>query len=142
MGREKFNLSYKKAEQSLPKIYFVDTGLLTINGIDDKGRLMENIVFVELLRNGQTISYYQNQLQEEVDFLIRKGKKVKMLIQVCYDFDNFLTVERETRILLKASRELHCNNLLIITKKNESEKTIKGKKIKIIPLWKWLLNDH
>src|SRR3989344_3933300 len=32
----KHDLSYKSREQSLPKIYFVDNGLLTINGIDDK----------------------------------------------------------------------------------------------------------
>ncbi len=137
----KFNLSYKKSEQSLPKIYFIDNGLLTINDIDDKGRLMENIVFIELLRREQTISYYQNQLQEEVDFLIREGKKVKTLIQVCYNLDNFLTIDRETRILIKASQEFHCNNLLVITKNQESEEIIKGKKIKFIPLWKWLLSE-
>jgi hypothetical protein len=42
--------------------------------------------------------------------------------------------------LLIASKELHCNNLLVITRDYEAEEKIKGKKIKFIPLWKWLLS--
>lgn len=135
----KFSLSYKKAEQSLPKIYFTDNGLLTINGIDDKGRLMENMVFIELMRRGFDISYYQTSTKEEVDFVIREGKKVKSLIQVCYDTDNFITLEREIKSILKASMEFKCKNLFIITKDKEKEEKIDGKIIKIVPLWKWLL---
>lgn len=137
----KFSLSYKKSEQSLPKVYFMDNGLLTINGIDDKGRMMENLVFVELLRRGHNISYYQNQLKEEVDFLITEGKKVKELIQVCSNLDNLITFDRETRILIKASKEFKCNNLLIISRSKEGEEKVKGKKIKFIPLRKWLLTQ-
>ncbi|MBU2522847.1 MAG: ATP-binding protein [Nanoarchaeota archaeon] len=135
----KFNLSYKKAAQSLPKIYFIDNGLLRVNQIDDKGGLLENLVFTELLRKEFNISYYQNTIKEEVDFLITEGKKVKKLIQVCYDLDNFVTREREIKSIVKASEEFDCDNLLIITK-NQEEEIVTGKnKIKVIPAWKWLL---
>lgn len=139
---KKFDLSYKKAEQSLPKVYFIDNGILNINGIDDKGRLLENLVFLELKRRGEEIAYYQNVSHEEVDFILKKGKKVKKLIQVCYDFENFATKERELKILVKASGEFNCNNLILITMDKEGEKKYKGKMIKLIPAWKWCLDMH
>ena len=136
---KKFSPSYKKAEQSLPKIYFIDNGLLTINGINDKGRLMENLVFVELLRRNLDIAYYQNIRKQEVDFVVKKGKKVKQLIQVCYDIEDFMTKEREVKALVEASKELKCNNLFVITQDYEAEEKFKENKIKFIPLLKWLL---
>ncbi len=136
---KKFSYSYKKEEQSLPKVYFVDNGLLRVSGVTDKGRLMENLVFIELFRRGLDISYYQFVNKEEVDFVVKENKKAKQLIQVCYDVTNFNTKDRETRSLIKASKELKCNNLIVLTWDYENEEKIKGKKIKFIPLWKWLL---
>lgn len=135
----KFNLSYKKAEQSLPKIYFIDNGILTNNQIDDNGRLLENLVFLELMRREKDVAYFQTTQKEEVDFLIKNGKKVEQLIQVCYDLSNFMTKDREIKPLLKASEEFKCNNLLILTNSQEEEIKIEGKKIKMMPVWKWLL---
>jgi uncharacterized protein len=135
----KFSYSYKNAEQSIPKIYFIDNGLLRISGITDKGRLMENLVFIQLLRNNLDISYYRSPTNEEVDFIIKDNKKIRQLIQVCYNLNDYITKERELKALLKASKELKCNNLLVITYDLESEEKIKNKKIKFIPLWKWLL---
>jgi len=137
----KYNLSYKKSEQSLPKVYFIDNGLLTLNRIDDKGRLLENLIFVELMRREKEIAYYQNASSEEVDFVIKEGKKVKQLIQVCYDLSDFMTLERETRVLIKASKEFKCNNLLLINMHEEKEQTINGKKIVFMPVRKWLLSE-
>jgi len=137
----KFNLSYKKTDQSLPKIYFFDNGFLTLNKIDDKGRLLENLVFIELFRRNLEIAYYQSSMKEEVDFLIKKGKKVKQLIQVCWDIENFITHEREVKALIKSSKEFKCNNLLILTNSKEKQEIVKGKKIKIMPVWKWILKN-
>ncbi len=135
----KFNLSYKKADQSLPKIYFIDNGFLNLNKIDDKGRLLENLVFVELFRREADFAYYQSYSREEVDFVIKNGKKVKQLIQVCLDIDDFRTQDREIKSLIKASNEFKCNNLLVLTKDTEKQLTLKNKKIKVLPVWKWLL---
>lgn len=138
----KHDFSYKKKEQSLPKVYFIDQGLLTIHGIDDKGRLLENIVFLELQRRGKDIAYYQNSLKEEIDFVVRNGKKVEQLIQVCYDTRDLMTREREKRILLKASEECNCNTLFILSMSEEKEEDINGKKICYIPIGKWLLEKE
>lgn len=135
----KFSLSYKKAGQSLPKIYFIDNGILTNNKIDDRGRLLENLVFLDLIRRENDVSYYQTPQNEEVDFLIKKGKKVTQLIQVCYDFSNFMTQDREIKSLVKASEEFNCSNLLVLTNSHEEEIKKGGKKIIVKPAWKWLL---
>lgn len=134
----KFSYSYKKAEQSIPKVYFIDNGLLRISGIQDRGRLMENMVFVELLRRGLDMSYYQSINKQEVDFVIKQNKKINQLIQVCYNIDDFSTKEREIKALLKAGKELKCKNLTVLNWDYEA----KEKNIKFIPLWKWLLKSR
>jgi len=138
----KFSLSYKKSEQSIPKIYFIDNGLLRINFVDDKGRLLENMVFVELLRRNKDTAYYQNATKNEVDFVIKSGKKIEELIQVCYDISNFETRDREIRSLLLASKEFSCDNLLILTMSEEEELKVGNRKISILPVWKWLLKNR
>ncbi|MFW5846901.1 MAG: ATP-binding protein [Nanoarchaeota archaeon] len=135
----KFSLSYKKAEQSIPKIFFVDNGLLYNNGVDDLGRLMENLVFVELKRRNKEISYYKNSFNKEVDFVVKKGKKIKQLIQVCYNLEDYNTLEREVSSLISVAKEFKCNNLLLISWSEEKKIKRKSLEIKFIPLWKWLL---
>ncbi len=136
---KKFSFSYKELEQSIPKSFFIDNGFLKVNGINDKARLMENCIFVELKRKDSEIYYWKSALKEEIDFIIKKGNKIKQLIQVCYNIEDFNTKERELKALIKGSKELKCNNLLVITDDKEGEEIFKQKKIKFIPLWKWLL---
>ncbi|MBI2507682.1 ATP-binding protein [Candidatus Woesearchaeota archaeon] len=135
----KFSYSYREKEQSLPKMYIIDNGLLTINGIKDMDKLMENLVFIELLRKNKEVYYHKSSNAKETDFVVIENKKVKELIQVCCSLEELSTKERELKSLLKASKELKCNNLLVITEDKEGEEKIKNKKIKFIPLWKWLL---
>jgi len=146
--------SYKVKEQlaSNKKIYCIDNGFIqskAFNASHNFGALYENAVAVELKKqelNGKINFYYwKNQQQEEVDFVIKEGLKVKQLIQVCYNLESTNTNNREMRALLKASKDLKCNNLLIINSDKEGEEEgewfgIKGK-IKFIPLGKWLLEQ-
>ena len=134
----KFAPSYKESEQSIPKIYFVDNGLLRISGIQGKGRLLENLVFVELLRRGKDVSYYKTPMAE-VDFVVREGRRTKQLIQTCFDAEDYSTRERELKALARAGRELGCRDLLVITWDESAEEKCRGKKIRFVPLWKWLL---
>ncbi len=135
---KKFSNSYKETEQSLPKICIVDSGILTSNGINDYGRLIENLVFVELIRRGRNVFYFKSSDGKEVDFVLVEKGKAKELYQVAYSLDDFATKEREIKALMKASRELKCNRLTFITWDMEKEERINGKKIKYTPLWRWL----
>lgn len=144
--------SYKVKEQlsSNKKIYCIDNGFIqakSFKASPDLGKLYENLVASKLKKQEVDeklkFYYWKNQQQEEVDFVIKEGLKVKQLIQVCFDVNSLETKNRETRALIKAGKELKCNNLLIITEDTEKEEKEEwfGDKaiIKFIPLWKWLL---
>ncbi len=135
----KFSYSYKRAEQSIPKPYFIDNGFLAISGIVDKGRIMENLVFIELMRRGANIWHYESFTKQKVDFVIKEKKKIKELIQVSYDIQTFNTKDREIKSLLKACGELRCNNLVVINWDYEGIEKYNNRKIIFVPLWKWLL---
>ena len=141
----KFNYSIRKKELSINKTYLSDTAFIKLAEIaEDKGKKMENSIFLELIRRKKPlveIYYWKNPQQEEVDFAVKEEIKVKQLIQVCYDIRDIDVKKREVRPLIKASKELKCNNLLVITEDYEGEEKIKENKIKFIPLWKWLLEQ-
>jgi hypothetical protein len=140
----KYSQSYKKKEQTIPKPYFVDNGLLVINGIESRGRLMENAVFMELIRRGfsteNDLFYFDS--QKEVDFVLKKDEKITQLIQVCYDLDDFRTKERELSALVRAGKELGCGDMTVITYDHESSEKYENYLIKFIPVWKWMLESQ
>jgi predicted AAA+ superfamily ATPase len=139
---KRFSYSLRNIEQSLPKIYSVDNALVDNIVGDDRGKKFENLVFLSMLQKEFKLNkeiFYYHFLSGEVDFIIRKGNRTLFLIQASYDIDDYQTEERETKSLIRASEELNCRNLLVITKGKEEEKKVKGKRIKLIPLWKWLL---
>jgi len=141
----KFHFSHKKSLLSMPKIYINDNGLASNLGFfPDIGKLMENLVFLELkkkeLEGEYEIYYWRDYRQKEVDFVIKEGLKVKQLIQVTYAFARDEIDKREIKSLLKASEELKCKNLFVITWDYENEEKIDRKRIKFIPLWRWLLS--
>ena len=136
-----FSYSLRKQSVNPFKVFSIDTGLRNSIGFKfsrDIGRLYETIVALEFKRKNKEIYYWKNYLHEEVDFVIKEGK-IKQLVQVCYNINDFNTKKREIRALIKASKELKCNNLLVITEDREGKEKIKNKIIKYIPLWKWLI---
>jgi predicted AAA+ superfamily ATPase len=137
-----FDWSIKRRELSINKVYLCDTCFTKLSEVSgDIGRKMENIVFLELKRRLGPISelfYWQDVQGKEVDFVIKEGR-IKQLIQVCRNIDDFDVKKRELSALLKASKELKCKNLLVITEDYEAKEKHDGKTIAFIPLWKWLL---
>ncbi|MBI2044848.1 ATP-binding protein [Candidatus Pacearchaeota archaeon] len=141
-----FSYKIKDQMQYPKKIYFIDNAF--INAISTKfsnnfGRLYENIVAVELKRRKKECFYWKNMEKEEVDFVVKNDAKIGQLIQVCYDIADSDTKKREIRALLKASKDLKCKNLLVINKDYSGEEDLEWfgikRKVKFIPLWKWLL---
>mgnify|MGYP001626467151 CR=1 FL=1 len=126
------------------KVYLADTGLAW-RIANDRGRLIENAVFLELKRRQglsplSEIYSYKDATKHEIDFIVKEREKIIELIQVTYASNKDDIKDREVDNLIAASLDLHCNNLLVITWDYEAEENIKGKRIKFIPLWKWLLN--
>ena len=110
----------------------------------NSGRQLENMVFVELLRRGFSISkkdlfYYRTSNGKEIDFVTKKGTSLGELIQVSYDISRPKTRQRELDALVIASEELGCNNLTLITWDADEITNYKGKDIKIVSAKNWFL---
>ncbi len=138
----RFNNKLKLMNKAPKKVYVVDNGFVqstAFNLSENLGPLLENQVFVELLRRGyipgQTLFYYRTRNDKEIDFVTRKGTKVEQLIQVCYDMTSEKTRKRELDALVEAAEELHCDNLHIITNSQEGKIEWKDYQITIIPVF-------
>ncbi|WP_321429004.1 ATP-binding protein [uncultured Methanolobus sp.] len=134
-----------KQQMSKPrKLYCIDNGM--INAVSfklssDTGRLYENMVFIQLLRSGQEVYYWQNQKGHEVDFVTKKGLEPTQLVQVCYDLSDPETKEREINGLLAGMKNFEMDEGLIITSDKFGEEETEGKKVRYVPLWYWILEE-
>lgn len=136
-----FDYSLKKQTVNPKKIYCIDTGLVTAASFqfsENRGRYLENMVFLELLRKGKEIYYFKID-NNEVDFLITKKGRPEQLIQVSDNIEDKKTKEREIRALVTASKKLNIKNCLILTDDQKFDIHEDGLKINVLPLWKWLL---
>jgi hypothetical protein len=131
----RFDYSVKKQLNSPRKIYIIDTVFSAISGFSlspDKGRMLENIVFIELKRRGCEIFYFSG--NRECDFILKDQKKIFGAIQVCYEFTKE-NQERETIGLLKAMEEFKLAESLILTYDQEDILKFDEKIIIIKPVW-------
>ena len=137
-----FSYSTKDRLQYPRKIYIIDTGLvnsITFRYFHNYGRMLENAIFLELLRRGKEIYYWKMRNNYEVDFVVVENLKVKELIQVVWDISNEKTLKREERALLRAMEEFNLDKGLILTKDCSEEKKVKGNEILYKPAWLWML---
>lgn len=145
---ERFDFKLKKQFVAPKKIYCIDNGIASSVGFglsENTGRILENTVAVDLLRKVAMeptleVYYWKDHRQNEVDFVVKKGPRVEQLIQVTYANEKREINERETRSMIKASKELGCRNLFVITWDHDYEEVIDKKTVKYVPIWKWLLD--
>jgi len=142
----KYDKSVKRIEITLPKIYCTDNGLYTyIERKREIGKLMENFVFLELIKRGYEENkdiFYIDFQDGEVDFVIKEGLRIKQLIQVTYASSKDEIEQREIKSLEKAYElfKKDRSELIIITWDYEDIIKHNNLEIKCIPLWKWLLS--
>lgn len=135
----KFDYSFRRQAINDKKFYIFDNGFIGIlsrSFSTDKGRLLENLVFVNLSAKGE-VFYYSSNIHE-CDFIVTKNKKVLQAVQVCYDL-NEKNREREFNGLLAALEQFDMKEGLILTSGQSEKIKMKGKRIIIKPVWKWLL---
>jgi len=137
----KFDYSYKKQIINPKKVYSIDNGFSNINSAsfsEDKGRMQENMAFLNLRRKYKEIFYFQE--EGECDFVIKEREKIIQAIQVCYHLTE-QNKDRELDGLFEALNKFKLNEGLILTYNQDDHFEIKGKKIKVMPVWKWLLGE-
>ncbi len=147
----KFSSSLAQQILAPKKVYCIDNGFFSALGFkvsENFGKLMENLVAIELFRRKNywfknlEIFYWRDYQQREVDFVVKEGNYVKQLIQVTYASGKDEVERREVESLKKASNELGCKNLMIITWTYEDIFLFDDKTIVFKPLWKWLLQKE
>ena len=134
----------KKADR---KTYVVDNGYIMARAFElstNMGRLLESLVFQELLKRGYDLKkyelfYYRSRNDKETDFVCRRGVKVERMIQVCYDMSAAKTRKREVESLVECASELNCSSLSIVTWNQEETIEKDGYTIKVVPLRQWIL---
>lgn len=117
------------------KYYFVDNGILMLFLTDQDTKLLENITYLHLRRHFDTIYFYKRNI--EVDFYLPEQK---VIIQVSYSLQDIETEQREIDAIKKSLKELEVNEIFIITYDEEKQLSIDNYTIKVVPIWKWILN--
>ena len=131
--------SHKVRQVNPKKVYAVDTGLLGVMSFrmtEDRGALLENLVYLHLRRQGKAPEYYVTKSGFEVDFVLTDAAEPQ-LIQVCWSLDSAESRRREFRALREAMQELRLSHGTIVTWMNE-RRADEG--VEVIPAWKWLLS--
>jgi len=137
----RFSYSFKQQQINPKKAYSIDNGFSNNNSASfskDLGKMLENIVFLALRRRYDNIFYFQE--KKECDFVIKEGEKVTRAIQVCFNLKEE-TKDREIYGLFDALKEFKLNEGLILTYNQDDHFEIEGKTIKVLPVWKWLLDE-
>ncbi len=128
------------ARETNPKYFFADNGILKLLARDPASAQFENAIALALLRRYGTderVFFYEDDRGTDVDFYIPEEETA---IQACLRLDaSDATSTRETAALLKLGNRLDCRRLLILTLEEERTIEDKGRKIEVMPLWKWLL---
>ncbi|MDO8722445.1 MAG: ATP-binding protein, partial [Syntrophales bacterium] len=103
------------------------------------GQLLETMVFMQLRRGGYYAEYVNTKDGRGVDLLTRhRISGETQLIQVCWEMSDEKTFARELQGLKSAMDELSLSTGTIVSWDDET--TIENK-IKVIPIWKWLLGS-
>ena len=136
----KLDYSVKAQLRNPKKVYAIDNALVSRLGFHfsgEEGRLLENMVYIELRRRGGEV-FYHNSGSAECDFVVRDGFRVMQAIQVCYLLDSSDTREREIRGVQDAMDTYQLLEGTIVTNTHEEEVKCGDKIIHILPAWKWL----
>lgn len=137
---QKFNWSAASRMVTPRKVYIIDTGMANANSLsfsEDRGRLLENMIYSHLRKSGNDIYYFQE--SKECDFVIFNKRKFVMAIQVCDQITND-NLQRECDGLLEALVKFKSNIGYIITNDQEEVIELEGKTIHLIPADKYLMN--
>ncbi len=129
------------------KTYAVDVGLRNVVALsfEDRGKILENIVFLELKRRSLrdpflVVNYWKDKRGREVDFVVRRMDNVLELIQVTWSL-TYENKKREINALVKCMEEFDLYRGTIVTFDLKDEIKIGDRIIRCIPVYEWLLKD-
>jgi len=140
-----FDYSLKRQMYNPSKIYCIDHALsssIAFKFSEDLGRIMENIVFIELKRRGLEVYYWKDKKGRECDFLIKKGRNIIEAVQVSGNISARDTRDREITGAIATAEEFGLKEAKILTTEDPGNETVRGIKIHYIPIWQWLSTTY
>ena len=123
--------------EGIKKHYFFDNGILNLFLSQSASKLLENLVAITLFKKFGGDLYYYNQ-NVEVDFI---EKESGLAMQVCYDLNDEETKKREIKALVAINKIFTLKDNIIVTRDTRDEFVVNDIKIKVIPIWEFLLSD-
>ena len=136
----KFSYSHKVQIVNPKKVYVIDNGLIEANSVsfsNDIGRLLENMVYMELRRTTDEVYYFNE--KKECDFVVFNNGKLSGLYQVCLQLDTD-NIDRELAGLKEAMDFFKVKNGTIITQSQTDSFTLDGKIISVLPFYGWAVS--
>lgn len=136
----RYSHSLQKQIQSNKKCYMIDPALIRITGFrvsEDRGRFLENIVFLHLRMKMKEIYFHKD--KKECDFVLREGNRIVQVIQVTSSLSNPEVKKREIEGLIEAGKAYELREGIILTENESDTIDMDEFRISVIPIWKWLL---
>lgn len=133
----RFSYSPKVQIVNPKKLYCIDTGFIKTNSISfspDKGRLLENLVFMHLRRKTDEIFYFSE--KNECDFVVFHHKIPVEIYQVCWVLDQE-NLKREIKGLTEAMDFFNTTEGKIITFNQTDRFETGNKTILVQPFYEW-----
>lgn len=134
--------SLKKQYAGTRKFFVADNGMrnaVSLRFSGDWGRMLENLVFIELKRRGYSVYFWRD--DRECDFLIEEKGRLTQAVQCSCTIDEN-NREREVAGLIAAMDQWNIESGTIITYNQEGELDAPGQRtLRLVPAWKWLIKD-
>lgn len=137
-----FSFSLKKQQKAFKKFYAIDVAFAknaSFRFSEDRGRILENAVFLELKSRESELFYYKTKDGREVDFFCKGGKNDNELIQVSWSVGEESVREREIKSLFSAMEELKMKKGTVLTYGESDIIRKDSKEITIKPVFRWML---
>jgi len=134
----KFSYSHKVQAVNPKKVYCIDNGFINANSVsfsNDSGRMLENLVFLELRRRNYDVFYFNE--SKECDFVVFEKGKIKSVLQVCFQLDED-NMDREVSALIEAMDYFNLKTAKIITVNQKDSLNLSGRSIVVEPFYEWI----
>ncbi len=138
-----YDASPARSNTNPKKVYCIDHALVASisSGIlVNQGHLLENMVFIALRRICPEIFYYKTAAGREVDFVVQRHDRSRMLVQVCESLADAQTRKREITALGEAMGELGLASGTLVTRIEDEQIPYRDRVIEVVPIWRFLLN--
>ena len=140
IASDKFSFSPRRRIMNPKKVYLMDSGFAGLGRpfSENRGKILENVVAVELFRREAEIYYFKG--RHECDFIIKLGERPAQAIQVCWELTS-RNEKRELSGIVEACESLELSSGVILTYSEEGERIANDRRISVYPVWKWILGN-